>query len=170
MPAYTEVSKVAITKRRIIMDVYERLKELSIELPQASKVMGLYVPVKIVGNMAYVSGQSPLLDGKLTCTGKVGKDVTIEQAQAAARQVAINTLAALHESIGDLNRVKTVVKVLGFVASAEGFNEQPTVINAFSQVFVDVFGENGRHARSAVGTNELPLGISVEIESIFGIE
>jgi enamine deaminase RidA (YjgF/YER057c/UK114 family) len=100
----------------------------------------------------------------------VGKDVTVEQAQAAARQIAINTLAALHEFIGDLNRIKSVVKVLGFVASADGFNEQPTVINAFSQVFVDVFGENGRHARSAVGTNELPVGISVEIESIFYIE
>jgi enamine deaminase RidA (YjgF/YER057c/UK114 family) len=157
-------------EREVNMDVYERLKELSIELPQASKAMGLYAPVKIVGNMAYVSGQGPLVDGKLSCIGKVGKDVTIEQAQAAARQVAINTLAALHEYIGDLNKIKTVVKVLGFVASAEGFNEQPSVINGFSQVFLDVFGENGRHARSAVGTNELPSNISVEIESIFCIE
>ena len=149
------------------MDIYGRLKELNIELPQAPKVMGLYVPVKIAGNMAFVSGQGPLVDGKLTCTGKVGKDVTVEQAQAAARQIAINTLAALHEYVGDLNKIKSVVKVLGFVASAEGFNEQPAVINAFSQVFIDVFGENGRHARSAVGTNELPSDISVEIESIF---
>jgi enamine deaminase RidA (YjgF/YER057c/UK114 family) len=152
------------------MDIYARLKELNIELPQAPKAMGLYAPVKIAGNMAYLSGQGPLTDGKLTCTGKVGKDVTVEQAQAAARLIAINTLSLLHEYAGDLNRVKSVVKVLGFVASAEGFNEQPTVINAFSQVLVDVFGENGRHARSAVGTNELPLNISVEIESIFEIE
>jgi len=151
------------------MDIYKRLEELGIKLTQTPKAMGLYVPVKVVGNMAYVSGQGPLADGKLTCTGKVGKDVTIEQAQEAARLVAINTLTLLHESIGDLNKVRNVVKVLGFVASAEGFNEQPTVINAFSQVFVDVFGENGRHARSAVGTNELPLNISVEIESIFEI-
>ena len=149
------------------MDIYERLRELDIELPQAAKVMGLYVPVKIAGNMAYVSGQGPLVDGKLTCVGKVGKDVSAEQAQAAARQIALNTLAALHEYVGDLNKIKSVVKVLGFVASAEGFNEQPAVINAFSQVFVDVFGDNGRHARSAVGANELPLDISVEIESIF---
>jgi len=149
------------------MDIYAKLKELNIELPEAAKVMGLYVPVKIVGNMAYVSGQGPLVDGKLTCTGKVGKDVSIEQAQAAARQIAINTLAALHEYAGGLNKIKSVVKVLGFVASAEGFNEQPAVINAFSQVFADVFGDNGRHARSAVGTNELPMNISVEIESIF---
>jgi len=152
------------------MDIYKRLKELNIELPEPAKVMGLYVPVKITGNMAYVSGQGPLADGKLICTGKVGKDVGIEQAQAAARQIAVNTLAALHEHIGDLNKIKSVVKVLGFVASAEGFNEQPAVINAFSQVFVDVFGENGRHARSAVGTNELPSDISVEIESIFELE
>ena len=151
------------------MDIYKRLEELDIKLTQTPKAMGLYVPVKVVGNMAYVSGQSPIAGGKFTCTGKVGKDVTIEQAQDAARLIAINTLTLLHESIGDLNKVKNVVKVLGFVASAEGFNEQPTVINAFSQVFVDVFWENGRHARSAVGTNELPLNISVEIESIFEI-
>ena len=153
-----------------MMDIYERLKELNIKLPVAAKAMGLYAPVKIAGNMAYVSGQGPLADGKLTCTGKVGKEVTIEQAQAAARQIAANTLAALHEYVGDLNRIKSVIKVLGFVASAEGFGQQPEVINAFSQVFVDVFGENGRHARSAVGTNELPLNIPVEIESIFELK
>jgi enamine deaminase RidA (YjgF/YER057c/UK114 family) len=152
------------------MNIYERLKELNITLPPAPPAMGHYTPVKIVGSTAYVSGQGPLTDGKLTCTGKVGRDVSIEQAQAAARQIAINTLALLHEYIGDLNRIKSVIKVLGFVASAEGFGEQPTVINAFSQVFTDVFGENGRHARSAVGANELPLNISVEIESIFEIE
>ena len=150
-------------------NIYEKLKALNIELPPPPKAMGLYLPVKIVGNMAYVSGQGPLANGKLTCTGKVGKDVTTEQAQTAARQIALNTLALLHEYVGDLNKIKSVVKVLGFVASAEGFNEQPIVINAFSQVFVDVFGESGRHARSAVGTNELPMDISVEIESIFEI-
>ena len=152
------------------MNVYEKLKELGIELPPVPKALGLYAPVKIVGNMAYVSGQGPLKDGKVMCTGKVGRDVTIEQAQAAARQIAINTLAALNEYIGDLNKIKSVVKVLGFVASAEGFNDQPMVINAFSQIFLDVFGEDGRHARSAVGTNELPMNISVEIESSFYIE
>jgi len=149
------------------MDIYEKLKELNIELSQMPKALGLYVPVKIAGNMAYVSGQIPLLDGKIICAGKVGRDVTVEQAQVAAKQIAVNTLAALHEYIGDLNKIKSVVKVLGFVASAEGFNEQPAVINAFSQVFVDIFGENGRHARSAVGTNELPMDVSVEIESVF---
>jgi enamine deaminase RidA (YjgF/YER057c/UK114 family) len=149
------------------MDIYARLRELNIELPKAPKAMGLYVPVKIAGGMAYISGQGLMVDGKLTCTGKVGKDITLEQAQAAAKQIAVNTLALLHENVGDLNKVKSVVKALGFVASADGFNEQPSVINAFSQVFVDVFGDNGRHARSAVGVNELPLDISVEIESVF---
>ncbi|MCL2109611.1 MAG: RidA family protein [Oscillospiraceae bacterium] len=149
------------------MDIYKKLQELQIELPPAPKALASYVPVKVVGNLAYVSGQVPLKDGKFTCVGKVGRDVTIEQAQIAAKLVAVNTLANLHECIGDLNKIKSVVKVLGFVASADGFNSQPDVINAFSQVFVDVFGEAGRHARSAVGTNELPMDISVEIESIF---
>ena len=149
------------------MDIYERLKESGIVLPQAAKAMGLYVPVKITGNLAYVSGQGPMVDGKPVCTGKVGRDVSLEQAQAAAKQIALNTIALLHEYTGDLNRVKSVVKVLGFVASAPGFGEQPAVINAYSQALIDVFGENGRHARSAIGANELPLDISVEIESIF---
>jgi len=152
------------------MDIYQKLKNLDIELPQAPKAMAMYVPVKTVGNLVYVSGQGPLHEGKITCAGKVGKDVTIEQAIAAARLIAVNTLAALHEHIGDLNKIKSVVKVLGFVASAEGFNEQPGVINGFSEVLVEVFGENGRHARSAVGANELPMDISVEIESIFELD
>ena len=149
------------------MDIYKKLKELGIELPPAPKAMAMYVPVKICGNMAYVSGQIPISDGKFTCTGKVGKDVTVEQAKSAARLIALNTLAALEAYAGGLNNIKSVVKVTGFVASAEGFNAQPDVINAFSQVMVDVFGEDGRHARSALGTNELPMNISVEIESVF---
>jgi enamine deaminase RidA (YjgF/YER057c/UK114 family) len=152
------------------MDIYKKLKELSLELPKSSKALAMYVPVKIVGNMAYVSGQVPIKDGKLTCTGKVGGTVTIEQAQEAAKQIGLNTFAALHEYVGDLNKIKSAVKVTGFVASADGFNEQPTVINAFSQMLVDVLGERGVHTRSAVGTNELPLDVAVEIESIFEIE
>ena len=149
------------------MDIYQKLKDLAIELPAASKALALYVPVKIVGNMAYLSGHGPMINGELMFTGKVGSDVSVEQAQAAARQTAINILAALHEATGDLNRVKSVVKVLGFVASADGFNQQPAVMNAASEVFIEVFGENGRHARSAIGTNELPIGMPVEIECIF---
>jgi enamine deaminase RidA (YjgF/YER057c/UK114 family) len=152
------------------MDIYKKLDELGIKLTATPTVMGLYLPVNIVGNMAYVSGQSPMTDGKITCSGLVGKDVSIEQAQEAAHLIAVNTLSLLHEHVGDLNKIKSVVKVLGFVASATGFNEQPSVINAFSKMMIDVFGEAGRHARSAVGTNELPKGISVEIESIFELK
>ena len=152
------------------MDIYQKLKELEIELPQGPQALASYVPVKIVGNMAYVSGQVPISGGKFTCTGQVGKDVTIEQAQAAARLVAINTLAQMHQHVGDLNKIKSVVKVLGFVACVEGFGEQPTVINAFSDLMGDIFGENGRHARSAVGASGLPKNVSVEIESIFELK
>ena len=152
------------------MDVYQKLKELKIELPQGPQALASYVPVKIVGNMAYVSGQVPLIGGKFTCTGQVGKDVTIEQAQAAARIVAINTLSQLHEHVGDLNKIKSVVKVLGFVACVEGFGDQPTVINGFSNLMIEIFGENGRHARSAVGASGLPKNVSVEIESIFELK
>ena len=151
------------------MCIYKKLDELKIEL-KYTPAQALYVPVKVVGNLVYVSGQIPVLDGKFTSVGSVGKDVTLEEAQAAARQIAINTLSVLHEFIGDLNKIKGCVKVLGFVASAEGFNQQPTVINAFSQVLLDVFGEDGRHARSAVGTNELPMDVSVEVESIFELK
>jgi len=149
------------------MDIYKRLSELNIELPNAPGAKASYVPVKVVGNIAYLSGQGAFLDGKLIFTGRVGRDVTLEQAQTAARQTAVNILATLHEFLGDLNKVKSVVKLLGFVASADGFNDQPLVINAASELFVEIFGENGRHARSAIGTNELPMGMSVEIESIF---
>ena len=152
------------------MDIYEKLKELNIDLPQAPGAKASYVPVKVVGNLAHLSGQGAFLDGKLINTGRVGRDITVEQAQAAARQTAINILATLHEHIGDLNRVVSVVKLLGFVASADGFNDQPLVINAASELFIEVFGESGRHARSAIGVNELPMGMSVEIESVFELD
>ncbi|MCL2023087.1 MAG: RidA family protein [Oscillospiraceae bacterium] len=151
------------------MDVYAKLEELGVELPAAGKVLGLYAPVKLAGGLAYVSGQAPMVDGKLMFTGKVSAG-NMAQAQAAARQIAINTLALLHEELGDLNKIKSLVKVMAFVASERGFNEQPAVVNAYSQVFIDVFGENGRAARSAVGTNELPLDMPVEIEAIFEVK
>lgn len=149
------------------MGVYERLNELGIKLPAPPPIGGLYVPVKVVGNIAFVSGHGPTIDGKPVMTGKVGSGLTIGQGQEAARLVALNILATLHEYLGDLNRIKSVVKLLGLVASADGFNEQPSVINAASQIFIDIFGEAGWHARSAMGTNELPGGIPVEIEMIF---
>lgn len=152
------------------MDVYENLKKLNIALPEPPVKGGLYVPVRQVGNLLFISGAGPIVNGQPAYTGKVGKDLTVEEGQNAARIVVINILSVLQAYLTDLNRIKMVVKLLGFVASAENFNDQPQVMNAASQLFVDVFGENGQHARSAIGTNELPQNIPVEIEGIFEVE
>jgi len=151
------------------MDIYDRLRELGLAMPEAPDAMGLYVPVKQVGSLVFSSGQGPLEKGKPVFTGKVGADRTLEEGQAAARMCVMNILAQVEKHLGDLNRVKNVVKLLGFVASAPGFNDQPKVINGGSQLLIDVFGEAGRHARSAIGTNELPGDITVEIEAIFEV-
>ena len=108
--------------------------------------------------------------GDTKVTGRVGAELSVEEGAAAARMCAINTLSALEAHVGDLNRIKRCVKILTFVASAEGFNGQAQVVNGASQVFMDAFGEEGRHARSAIGTNELPLGLTVEVESIFELK
>ncbi len=151
------------------MDVYERLKDLKLELPAAPPLGGVYVPVKRVGNLLFTAGQGCTKGGIPVVKGKAGTEVTIDEAQEAARICTLNILSILHSFTGDLNRIKGVVKILGFVASAPGFNDQPKVMNAASQMFVDIFGEAGRHARSAIGTNELPGDITVEIEGIFEI-
>jgi enamine deaminase RidA (YjgF/YER057c/UK114 family) len=152
------------------MNIYDRLVQLSITLPCPPERGGIYTPVKQSGNMLYVSGQGPNVNGKPAYTGKAGAQRTVEEAQEAARICAINMLGVLNEYVGDLNRVKGVVKLLGFVESAPGFNEQPKVINAASQMFVDIFGDDGWHARSAIGANELPSDITVEIEGIFELK
>ena len=152
------------------MDVYARLMELGITLPDPPARGGLYAPMKIAGNLVFVSGHVPSLDGKPIMTGKIGADLSVEQGQQAARQVALNTLATLHSGLEDLNRIKSVVKLFGLVACADDFTQQPAVINAASQVFIDVFGDEGWHTRSAVGTNSLPGGVPVEIESIFELK
>ena len=150
------------------MDIYENLKKCGIELPEKLNAAGLYKPGNQTGNLIFVSGQGSMDRGK-NLTGRVGVNVTVEEAQYAARVCAINTLSALESYLGNLNRVKRCVKILGFVAGADDFTEQAKVINGASQVFIDVFGEEGRHARSAIGTNSLPLGLTVEVESIFEI-
>lgn len=152
------------------MNIYDRLEQLSVKLPTPPVRGGVYTPVRQAGNMLYVSGQVPNVDGKPACTGKAGAGRTVEEAQEAARICAVNMLSVLNEYVGDLNRVKGVVKLLGFVESAPGFNEQPKVINAASQLFVDIFGDDGWHARSAVGVNELPSDVTVEIEGIFELK
>lgn len=150
------------------MNVYDNLREHGIELSKKLTPAGLYKPVNQTGNLIYISGQGSIENG-INLTGRAGIDVTVEQAQRAARVCAVNTLNLLQEYLGDLNKVKRVVKILGFVAGADDFTQQAMVINGASQVFNDAFGENGRHARSAIGTNSLPLGLTVEVESIFEV-
>lgn len=138
-------------------------------MPPASEPGGLYVPLKQVGTLIFTSGVGPMEQGRPAVIGKVGAELTVEQGQAAARLCILNTLTRLEKHLGSLDRVKSVVKLLGFVASAPGFDRQPQVINGASQLLIDIFGEAGRHARSAIGTSELPRGIPVEIEAIFEV-
>jgi enamine deaminase RidA (YjgF/YER057c/UK114 family) len=147
----------------------ERLAELGLTLPEVAAPVAAYVPAIRTGSYIYVSGQLPWVDGKLPATGKVGAGVAAEDASGYARQCALNALAAIKSVVGDLSAVARVVKVVGFVASTPWFSEQPTVINGASELFVDVFGEAGRHARSAVGVIALPLDTPVEVEVIVEI-
>jgi enamine deaminase RidA (YjgF/YER057c/UK114 family) len=146
-------------------DAYARLAELGLTLPQVVPPLASYVPAVQTGNHVYVSGQLPMVEGKLAMVGKVGAEVTAEQGADLARQCALNALAAVDGLVG-LGRIVKIVKVTGFVAVADGFTGLPAVVNGASQLFVDVLGEIGRHARSAVGVAELPLGSPVEIEAI----
>jgi len=151
------------------MDMIEqRLAELGIELPVAPVPAFQYVPVTVHERLAFVSGQLPR-KGEEIVTGKVGGDVDIERAQEAARLCVIQALACLRQNLGSLDRVAKVLKVTGFVASAAGFNQQPKVIDAASELLVKVFGDDGRHARSAIGVAELPRNASVEIELVVSL-
>ncbi len=147
------------------MTARARLAELGIELPTVAAAAGSYLPTMQSGNLVFTAGQLPFVDGRLPATGKVGAEVSPEDAKGYARQAALNVLAAVDAAVG-LDRVERIVKVVGFVASAEGFTGQPGVVNGASDLFAEVFGEAGRHARSAVGVAELPLGAPVEIEAI----
>ncbi|TDF93019.1 RidA family protein [Paenibacillus piri] len=146
-----------------------RLKELNIELPPVGEPRFAYIPCNRTDNLLYLSGQDCRINGVLMHEGKVGSDLTIEQGQEAARQVIINCLAVMKDYLGDLDRVVKIVKLLGFVNSAPGFGDQPYVMNGASNLLIEVFGENGRHARSAIGTSDLPFHTPVEIELIVEI-
>lgn len=152
------------------MSAEERLTRLGLELPPAPKPIGLYKPVVVVGNLAYLSGHGPLKSDGTLITGRLGDGMTLEEGQAAARQTALAMLATLRFALGTLDRVSRLIKVLGLVRCTDAFDQQPAVINGCSQVFADVFGpDQGIAARSALGTNALPGGIAVEIEAIFEI-
>jgi enamine deaminase RidA (YjgF/YER057c/UK114 family) len=145
------------------MSASKRLAELGIELPGVAAPAGAYVPAVRSGSLVFTAGQVPFVDGKIAGTGKVGREVSPEEAKAHARTCALNALAAVHALVG-IDNVTRVVKVVGFVASAEGFTGQPAVINGASELLGEVFGDAGQHARSAVGVAELPLGVPVEVE------
>jgi enamine deaminase RidA (YjgF/YER057c/UK114 family) len=143
----------------------ERFTELGLEVPPVVKPVAAYVPAVRTGNLVYTSGQLPIVDGELKYVGKVGADVTVEEAKAAAQICALNCLAAVHDLVG-LDALVRVVKVVGFVASAPGFTGQPVVVNGASEFLGSVLGDAGVHARSAVGVAELPLNTPVEVELI----
>lgn len=149
----------------------KRLAELGIMLPTPAKPIANYVPWVRTGNLVFISGQGAVRDGKIEYTGKVGDTLSIEDAIASARLTAINVIAHLRDACGgDLDRVKRIVKLLGFVNCTPTFGEQPKVINGASDLMVEVFGDKGRHARSAVGAPALPFNLSVEVEAIAEIE
>ena len=152
-------------------EIDKKLAQLDLTLPPAPKPVGLYKPMLIVGNLAYVSGHGPLQsDGKLI-TGRLGADMTLEQGQAAAKQTGLAMLATLRAGLSSLDRIVRVVKILGLVRCTDDFGQSPAVINGCSQLFVDLWGDDlGIGVRSALGTNALPGGIAVEIEAIFEIK
>jgi enamine deaminase RidA (YjgF/YER057c/UK114 family) len=151
------------------MQVEARLKEMGIKLPPAVKPVANYVPAVRTGNLVFLSGHGPFTEDGSLITGKVGSELTSEQGYEAARRVAIGLLGSLKAEIGDLESVKRVVKLLGLVNCTSDFTDQPKVINGASDFFVEIFGARGKHARSAVGTNALPMNIAVEIEMIVEI-
>jgi enamine deaminase RidA (YjgF/YER057c/UK114 family) len=149
----------------------KRLAELGIELPVAAKPVANYVPWVRTGNLVFISGQGPMENGKLTLQGHLGKDISVEDGIKSARLCAINVLAQLKDACGgDLDRVKRVVKLVGFVNATADFQDHPKVINGASDLMVEVFGDKGRHARSAVASPSLPFGISTEVEAIIEVE
>src|SRR2546423_13352054 len=152
------------------MSAENKIVQLKLELPPAPKPAGVYKPVVIAGNMAYVSGHGPLKPDKTVMTGRVGADLDLQGGKLAARQVGLAILATVRAELGSLDRIKRVIKLLGMVNATEDFRDHPAVINGCSELFAEVFGaENGVGARSAVGMNSLPGNMAVEIEAIFEI-
>jgi enamine deaminase RidA (YjgF/YER057c/UK114 family) len=146
-----------------------RVKQLRLELPTPPRPMANYVTAARSGNLLFLSGHGPVRDGRIVYQGKVGRDLTIEQGREAARLTGLNLLATARDTLGSLDRVRRVVKALGMVHCTDDFTEHPKVINGFSDLMVEVFGDAGRHARSAVGMGSLPFGIAVEIEVILEV-
>ena len=151
------------------MSISDRLAELGIALPAAAAPVAAYVPVVVAGNLAHVSGQLPFIDGQLV-TGRLGEDVSLEQGTAAARACGLMILAQLEAALGSLDRVERIVKLGAFVSSTAAFTDQPKIANGASELMAEVFGEAGKHARSAVGVPVLPLGAAVEVDAIVALK
>ncbi len=150
--------------------IEEKIKQLGFEVPEIAKPLAAYIPAKQVGNLVMTSGQVPLVKGVINYSGKVGKDLTEEEGQKAAEICALNCLAAIKGIIGNLDRIVEVVKLTVFVASSENFTAQPKVANGASELIGKIFGDSGKHVRSAVGVTALPLNASVEIEMIVRVD
>ena len=150
------------------MNFEDKIKELQIELPEAKAPVGSYVATKIVGNLLYISGQISMNSKGELIKGKVGKDLTTDEAYKAAERCGLSIVAQVKKACnGDLSKIKSCVKLTGFVNSTEDFTEQPKVINGASELIASIFGEAGMHTRAAVSANSLPLGVSVEVDAIF---
>jgi len=148
----------------------KKLQEMGIDLPTPPKPVASYVPTVQTGNLVFVSGQLPFVEGSLKYEGKVGGEVSLDEGYEAAKLCTINCLSVIKGEIGDLSKVKRIVKLTGYVSSAENFNKQPQVINGASDFLGEVFGKKGEHSRAAVGVNELPLNTPVEIEMIVEVD
>jgi enamine deaminase RidA (YjgF/YER057c/UK114 family) len=150
--------------------VESRINELNISLPEAPKPVAAYIPAKQTGKLVFTAGQLPMVNGEIISKGLLGQDVEIDEANKAARICTLNALAAIKGVIGDLDRIKQIVRVVGYVASVPTFTQQPAIVNGASELLLEIFGENGKHARSAVGMAVLPLNASVEIELTVEVE
>jgi enamine deaminase RidA (YjgF/YER057c/UK114 family) len=158
-------------ENQLIMSLIEiKIEGLGLKLPEAPKPVAAYIPAKKSGNLVFTAGQLPMVNGELVSKGLLGQDVEIDEANKAARICTLNALAAIKGVIGDLDRIKQIVRVVGYVASVPTFTQQPAVVNGASELLLEIFGEAGKHARSAVGMAVLPLNASVEIELTVEVE
>lgn len=151
------------------MSVYDRLKELQLKIPKVEPRF-LFVPGVQVGNLLFISGQTPEINGKMQYMGRLGEDIDVETGKKAARLAALNCLGEIEAVLGSLDRVERIVRVIGYVRSAKNFGEQPLVINGASELLIEIFGERGKHSRAALGTSELPFGAPVELEMIVSVK
>ena len=151
-------------------EIENRIKNLGLVLPEVSAPLAAYIPAKKTGHVIFTAGQLPLLKGELICKGLLGQDVDVEQAYQAARICTLNALAAIKGVVKDLDQIVQVVRVVGYVASTSTFTQQPAIVNGASELLLEIFGEVGKHARSAVGVASLPINASVEIELIVEVK